>query len=195
MRTMVALHNDEIVSVPGIDVVFIGVNDLAFSMGLRGRQDAPELKAAVAEKIRGHRPLTPMQVHVLSFGFKYGPAVEADLLVDVRFLRNPYFVPELKPLDGEHPAIRQYVLDTPEARALIAKYTDLVDYLKHNGDLLLPVVGSSLLVAVFMASISMAIAVASPPPMQSAAMPRLAFCASSACNSVTISRAPVAPMG
>jgi UPF0042 nucleotide-binding protein len=93
------------------------------------RFNVHELKAAIVDKIRGHRPLTPMQVHVLSFGFKYGPAVEADLLVDVRFLRNPYFVPELKPLDGEHPAIRQYVLDTPEARALIAKYTDLVDYL------------------------------------------------------------------
>ncbi len=42
---------EEIVSVPGIDVVFIGVNDLAFSMGLRGRQDAPELKEAVAKVV------------------------------------------------------------------------------------------------------------------------------------------------
>ncbi|MCU0564784.1 MAG: RNase adapter RapZ [Desulfobacterales bacterium] len=83
----------------------------------------------VTEKIRGHRPLTPMQVHVLSFGFKYGPALEADLLLDVRFLLNPHFVPELKPLDGEQPAIRRFVLENPEAQALIAKYTELIDYL------------------------------------------------------------------
>lgn len=93
------------------------------------RLNVHELKAAVCEKIRGHRPLTPMQVHVLSFGFKYGPAVEADLLLDVRFLLNPHFVPELKPLDGDHPAIRRFVLENPEAQALIAKYTDLIDYL------------------------------------------------------------------
>jgi UPF0042 nucleotide-binding protein len=93
------------------------------------RLNVHELKAAVVEKIRGHRPLTPMQVHVLSFGFKYGPAVEADLLLDVRFLLNPHFVPELKPLDGEQPAIRRFVLENPEAQALIAKYTELIDYL------------------------------------------------------------------
>lgn len=93
------------------------------------RLNVHELKAVIVEKIRGHRPLVPMQVHVLSFGFKYGPAVEADLLVDVRFLLNPYFVPELKALDGEDPAIREFVLGNPEARALVAKYTDLIDYL------------------------------------------------------------------
>jgi len=93
------------------------------------RLNVHELKAAVVEKIRGHRPLTSMQVHVLSFGFKYGPAVEADLLLDVRFLLNPHFVPELKPLDGEQPAIRRFVLENPEAQALIAKYTELIDYL------------------------------------------------------------------
>ena len=93
------------------------------------RLNVHELKAMVVEKVRAHRPLAPMQVHVLSFGFKYGPAAEADLLVDVRFLLNPYFVPELKPLDGEAPAVREFVLKNPEAQALIAKYTDLLDYL------------------------------------------------------------------
>jgi RNase adapter protein RapZ len=93
------------------------------------RLNVHELKAVVIEKVRAHRPLVPMQVHVLSFGFKHGPALEADLLLDVRFLLNPYFVPELKLLDGENPAIREFVLKNPEARALIAKYTDLIDYL------------------------------------------------------------------
>jgi UPF0042 nucleotide-binding protein len=47
----------------------------------------------------------------------------------VRFLLNPYFVPELKPLDGEAPAIREFVLRSPEARAFMTKYTDLLDFL------------------------------------------------------------------
>ncbi len=93
------------------------------------RLNVHELKAVIVEKIRGRRPLVPMQVHVLSFGFKYGPAMEADLLVDVRFLLNPYFVPELKALDGEDPAIREFVFGNSEARTLVAKYTDLIDYL------------------------------------------------------------------
>lgn len=93
------------------------------------RLNVHELKAQVVERIRGHRPPAPMQVHVLSFGFKHGPAVEADLLVDVRFLRNPYFVPELNPLDGEAPAVRDYVLGSPEAQALIERYTGLIDFL------------------------------------------------------------------
>jgi len=47
----------------------------------------------------------------------------------VRFLLNPFFVPELKALDGEDARIREFVLKTPEASAFIAKYTDLIDFL------------------------------------------------------------------
>lgn len=64
-----------------------------------------ELKAKIIEVVQRHRPRVSMQIHLLSFGFKYGLPPEADLLVDVRFMLNPYFVPELKPLDGEAPEI------------------------------------------------------------------------------------------
>jgi UPF0042 nucleotide-binding protein len=70
-----------------------------------------------------------MQIHVLSVGYKHGLPPEADLLMDVRFLLNPYFVPELKPLDGEAPAIREFVLTSPEAVAFMAQYTELLDFL------------------------------------------------------------------
>jgi UPF0042 nucleotide-binding protein len=93
------------------------------------RLNVHELKAQVVDQVRGHRPLAPMQVHVLSFGFKHGQPLEADLLLDVRFLLNPYFVPELKALDGETPAVREFVLGNPEAATVIDKYTDLIDYL------------------------------------------------------------------
>lgn len=88
-----------------------------------------ELKAKITEVVKRHQSLVSMQVHLLSFGFKYGLPPEADLLVDVRFLLNPYFVPELKALDGEAPQIRQFVLKSPEARTFMAKYTELIDFL------------------------------------------------------------------
>jgi UPF0042 nucleotide-binding protein len=88
-----------------------------------------ELKAKVVEVVKRHRPLVSMQIHLLSFGFKYGLPPEADLLMDVRFLRNPHFVPELKPLDGEAPEIREFVLNSPEAGTFMAKYAELIDLL------------------------------------------------------------------
>jgi UPF0042 nucleotide-binding protein len=88
-----------------------------------------ELKQKIVGIVAAQRALGPMQIHVISFGFKYGIPAEADILVDVRFLRNPFFVPELKDLDGEAAEIREFVLKTPEASAFIAKYTDLIDFL------------------------------------------------------------------
>jgi UPF0042 nucleotide-binding protein len=88
-----------------------------------------ELKQKVVGIVASQRALGPMQIHVISFGFKYGIPAEADILVDVRFLRNPFFVPELTDLDGEAAAVREFVLTTPEAGVFIAKYTDLIDFL------------------------------------------------------------------
>ncbi|OGR37519.1 MAG: RNase adaptor protein RapZ [Desulfovibrionales bacterium GWA2_65_9] len=50
-----------------------------------------------------------MRVHVISFGFKYGVPAEADLVFDLRFLPNPYFVPELRPMSGKDQAVADYV--------------------------------------------------------------------------------------
>lgn len=73
--------------------------------------------------------LRSMRLNVLSFGFKYGVPYEADLVVDVRFLTNPYFVAELKELDGESPAVKEFVLKNAQTRLFLTKYTDLLDYL------------------------------------------------------------------
>jgi UPF0042 nucleotide-binding protein len=88
-----------------------------------------ELKQRVVGIAAARRLLEGLQIQVLSFGFKYGLPAEADMVVDVRFLLNPFFVPELKALDGEEAQIREFVLKTPEASAFIAKYTDLIDFL------------------------------------------------------------------
>jgi len=88
-----------------------------------------ELKAQVLEIAQARRGLAPMQVNILSFGFKYGIPPDADLVVDVRFLPNPYFVPDLKHLDGEAREIQDFIFGAPEAREFIARYTELIDYL------------------------------------------------------------------
>ena len=73
--------------------------------------------------------LRSMRLNIMSFGFKYGVPHEADLVVDVRFLDNPYFVPELKALDGENQAVKNFVLKNEQSRLFLTKYTDLLDYL------------------------------------------------------------------
>ena len=88
-----------------------------------------ELKANILEFARRSRKLAPMRIQVVSFGFKYGVPRDADLIIDVRFLINPYFVPELKPLDGEDRRIKDFVLDHAETQVFLKKYLDLLDYL------------------------------------------------------------------
>lgn len=70
-----------------------------------------------------------MGVTVVSFGFRYGIPTHADLVLDVRFLPNPYFVPELKPLPGTDPRVAEYVLAQPDARTFLDKSEDLCAFL------------------------------------------------------------------
>jgi RNase adapter protein RapZ len=66
-----------------------------------------------------------LRVTVMSFGFKYGLPVDADLVVDMRFLPNPHWVPELRPKTGLDPAVSGYVLGQPSAVAFIPRYAEL----------------------------------------------------------------------
>jgi UPF0042 nucleotide-binding protein len=88
-----------------------------------------ELKAKILEVARKSKKLVPMRIQIVSFGYKYGVPLDADLIIDVRFLINPYFVPELKPLDGENPKIKDLILKHEETRSFLKKYLDLLDYL------------------------------------------------------------------
>jgi UPF0042 nucleotide-binding protein len=71
---------------------------------------------------------TPMQVRVVSFGFKYGAPVDADLVFDVRFLKNPYFVPELKPLTGMDGRVTKFVMELPETAEFLEHTVRLLKY-------------------------------------------------------------------
>ena len=67
-----------------------------------------------------------MQIVIRSFGFKHGLPIDADLVFDLRFLPNPHWVDELRPLTGRDDAVRDYVLQTPEAVEFLDKVTDLL---------------------------------------------------------------------
>lgn len=88
-----------------------------------------ELRQLFADTARQHEHGERMALTVLSFGFKYGLPVEADLVFDVRHLQNPHFVPELRPKTGLQEDVRDYVLDQEETRELMARVDDLVRYL------------------------------------------------------------------
>ncbi len=70
-----------------------------------------------------------MIIHVTSFGYRYGLPVDADVVLDVRFLPNPYFVEELKHFDGHNPAVRDYVLESEESKIFIQKLFELMAFL------------------------------------------------------------------
>jgi UPF0042 nucleotide-binding protein len=73
--------------------------------------------------------LRKMTITLLSFGYSYGVPHEADLVVDVRFLPNPYFVEELKRLTGEDERVAEYVLRWDETRGFLRRFQELVGYL------------------------------------------------------------------
>lgn len=68
-------------------------------------------------------------LNVLSFGFRYGVPTQADLVLDVRFLPNPYFVPELKALTGEDARVSSWVLEREDTRLFLEKLVDLCRFL------------------------------------------------------------------
>jgi len=87
------------------------------------------LKSVILDIAQQVRKIALMKINVISFGFRYGIPADADLIADVRFLANPYFVPELRPLDGENEAVRSYVLNRDDTILFLHKYLDLLDYL------------------------------------------------------------------
>jgi UPF0042 nucleotide-binding protein len=87
-----------------------------------------DLKRQVQARFASEPSTTPA-LTLLSFGYRYGLPPQADLVFDVRFLPNPYFVPELRGLNGRDPKVAAYVLDRPETGVFLDKVVDLFRYL------------------------------------------------------------------
>ena len=73
-----------------------------------------------------------LRATVMSFGFKYGIPVDADLVADLRFLPNPYWDPELKDLTGLDAAVSDYVVASDQAQEFLTKYAELIDLVEDG---------------------------------------------------------------
>ena len=77
-------------------------------------------------------PEKDLSVTILSFGFKYGIPVDSDLVFDVRFIPNPFYIPELKPFSGNDEPVKRYVLEQEETKGFIKRTDDLLEFLIPN---------------------------------------------------------------
>lgn len=85
-----------------------------------------ELKNLIIEKFSGQMVKKRLQVNLMSFGYKYGLPYEADIAMDVRFLPNPYFVEELRKLDGRDKPIIDYVLEREVTASFLDSFAGLI---------------------------------------------------------------------
>ncbi len=88
-----------------------------------------QLRQAIRERFIAGSAIDALAVSVSSFGFKYGTPSDADIVIDVRFLPNPYYDPDLRPLTGLDPEVRDFVIGRPETEEFLAKWFDLLDVL------------------------------------------------------------------
>ncbi len=88
-----------------------------------------ELKEVLAQRYRGMDDENALSVNVISFGFKYGIPIDADLVFDVRFLPNPYYIDTLRSRSGQDPDVYDYVMKWPATQQFMTKLLDMADFL------------------------------------------------------------------
>jgi RNase adapter protein RapZ len=88
-----------------------------------------DLKRQVTRHFTGAQRTAPMEIELVSFGFRHGPPESADLMIDVRFLPNPNFEPTLRERTGLDPEVAAFVLEAPGTREFMAKLCEFVDFL------------------------------------------------------------------
>lgn len=73
-----------------------------------------------------------LSITILSFGFKYGIPLDADLVFDVRFIPNPFYIPELKKFSGLDSQVKEYVLKHDETKGFVSRFEDMLEFLIPN---------------------------------------------------------------
>jgi UPF0042 nucleotide-binding protein len=87
------------------------------------------LRKLLLERFKPSGDAVPMRIQVLSFGHKFGPPREMELLFDVRHLPNPFFIAALKNLPGDDPRVIGYLKEQPEVEETLRRFVDLLNYL------------------------------------------------------------------
>ena len=90
------------------------------------RLTTKELKAKLVDKFGDNQTRT-FSIEVMSFGFKYGIPIDADIVMDVRFLPNPFYIPQLKPFTGLDRRVFDYVMSKKETKKFYAKFLDMLE--------------------------------------------------------------------
>ncbi len=88
-----------------------------------------ELRSYITQRFEKQETGKNLLVSCVSFGFRHGVPEDADLVFDVRFLPNPHFVPEFRPLTGRDPKVARYIRSFPQSREFIKRISDLLVYL------------------------------------------------------------------
>src|SRR5204863_605299 len=91
-----------------------------------------QLRGWIVELFAADSPDAGLQVSVVSFGYKHGLPLDVDMVFDCRFLPNPHWIDELRPLTGLDPPVRDYVLKQRETKEFLAKLDDLFAFLLPN---------------------------------------------------------------
>jgi UPF0042 nucleotide-binding protein len=106
-----------------------GIRDMANQVIDTSYFNVHQLKEKIQEYAQQGSNSTQMTMTLLSFGYSFGIPYEADLLFDVRFLPNPYFVEELKRLRGDDPKVAEYVLQWEETKEFLNRVQDFIRFL------------------------------------------------------------------
>jgi RNase adapter protein RapZ len=106
-----------------------GLRNLATQIIDSSRLTPHQLRSKVVQIVRGEEGLLPMVVQLQSFGFRYGIPPESDLVIDVRFLPNPHFVPELQGQTGLDPLVSEYVIAQPACREFLVHLQGMLQFL------------------------------------------------------------------
>jgi UPF0042 nucleotide-binding protein len=105
------------------------IRDMANRVIDTSQLNVHQLKEKIQQYVQEGGQAGQMTVTLLSFGYSFGVPFEADLLMDVRFLPNPYFVEELKGLKGDHPKVAEYVLQWEETKEFLRHIQELIRFL------------------------------------------------------------------
>jgi len=105
------------------------IRDLADFVVDSSRFNVHELRAHITSKFAAGSTGKDILISIVSFGYKTGVPSDVDLVFDVRFLPNPHFVPEFRPLTGRHPQVAKYIRSFPQTQEFIDRISDLLIYL------------------------------------------------------------------
>lgn len=96
------------------------------------RSNVHQLREQIMNRYQAREAAESLEMSLVSFGYKYGLPLDADMVFDLRFLPNPFWVDELRERDGTDPMVREYVLGRPESEEFLQRLLSLILYLKDR---------------------------------------------------------------